>query len=278
MLFLIFISLISTTLAAKEFTGFNGNGKVLLETPKNKGLVLQILDKSDFSVKNPTVKASFELLPNITTSTGTSVVNGTDGTSFNLVIKSNEAIKDDKNDASLTSSEINFDIYYHKNIGYWILTNLKVTLTGTLEDNKPFNIEENLDVLSKPGYTKSLVDLSCQRGYATCAPKSICWTCSDQTIKPLNADSIQGDVFGQLKLSGIKLQPMLGNDTKAPNSNFGYEWDCDPIIPLSVWVGLLLAIVLIMFISWAVDMLVNLHTPNRFDDPRGKPLTVPTTD
>ena len=117
MLFLIFISLISTSLAAKEFTGFDGNGKVLLETPKNKGLVLQILDKSDFSVKNPTVKASFELLPNITTSTGTSVVNGTDGTSFNLVIKSNEAIKDDKNDASLTSSEINFDIYYHKNIG-----------------------------------------------------------------------------------------------------------------------------------------------------------------
>ena len=54
MLSLIFISLISTTLAAKEFTGFNGNGKVLLETPKNKGLVLQILDKSDFSVKNPT--------------------------------------------------------------------------------------------------------------------------------------------------------------------------------------------------------------------------------
>ena len=98
------------------------------------------------------------------------------------------------------------------------MTNLKVTLTGTLEDNKPFNIDENLDVLSKPGYTKSLVDLSCQRGYATCAPKSICWTCSDQTIKPLNVESIQGDVFGQLKLSGIKLQPMLGNDTKAPNS------------------------------------------------------------
>ena len=105
------------------------------------------------------------------------------------------------------------------------MTNLKVTLTGTLEDNKAFNIDENLDVLSKAGYNaypypnpKSLVDLSCQRGYATCAPKSICWTCSDQTIKPLNASSIQGDVLAQLKLSGIKLQPMLGNDTKAPNS------------------------------------------------------------
>ena len=59
---------------------------------------------------------------------------------------------------------------------------------------------------------------------------------------------------------------------------FGYEWDCDPIIPLSVWVGVLLPIVLIKFIYWAVDMLINIHTPNQFDDPRGKPLTVPTTE
>merc|ERR1712141_941667 len=277
MLSLIFIciSLISTTLAKNEFSGFNGTGKVLLEIEPGKPLVIEILNKKDFSVKNPPVQASFELLPNITTSTGTSIGNGTDGTSFNLVIKNNHPIKGtNQSNGSLTSSEVTFDIYYHKNIGYWILTNLK----GTLKDSTSFNIDENLDVYSKPGYTKSLADLSCQRGYATCAPKSICWTCSDQTIKPKNADSIQGDYFGQLKLSGIKLQPMIGNDTRAPGSQFGYEWDCDPIIPLSVWVGILLAIVLIMFISWAVDMLVNLHTPNRFDDPRGKPLTVPTTD
>lgn len=265
-------------MAIKEFDGFNGTGKVLLETPRTragpKPLVIQILNKSDFSMKKPKIQASFELFPNITTSTGTSTVNGTD-TSFTLVIKSDEPIKDNKTE--LTSSEITFEIYYYKKIGYWILTNIKVALKGTLEDNTSFNIDENLDVLSRPGYTKSLADLSCQRGYATCAPKSICWACSDQTIKP-NQTKIQGKYFGQLKLIGIKLQPMLGNETRAPGSHFGYEWNCDPIIPLSVWVGLLLALLLAMFISWAVDMLTSLHTPTRFDDPKGKPLTVPTTD
>ena len=103
---------------------------------------------------------------------------------------------------------------------YWILKNLTVTLNGTLNHTdtfKAFNIFENLDVSSRTGYTSSLADLSCQRGYATCAPKYLCWTCLNQTIKPLNETSIQGEVFSQLKLSG-KLQPMLypffHNDTK----------------------------------------------------------------
>ena len=115
---LIFISLISTTLAIKEFDGFNGTGKVLLETPRNKPLVIQILDKSDFSVKkNPKIQASFELFPNITTSTGISTENGNNGTSFTLVIKSDESIKGKNSSASLTSSEITFEIYYYKKIG-----------------------------------------------------------------------------------------------------------------------------------------------------------------
>ena len=116
MLSLIFIciSLISTTLAKNEFSGFNGTGKVLLEIESGKPLVIEILDKKDFSVKNPPVQASFELFPNTTTSTGTSIVNGTDGTSFNLVING-QAITN--SNGSLTSSEVTFDIYYHKNIG-----------------------------------------------------------------------------------------------------------------------------------------------------------------
>ena len=114
MLSLIFISLISTTLAKNEFSGFNGTGKVLLEIESGKPLVIEILNKKDFSVKNPPVQASFELLPNITTSTGTSNVNGTDGTSFNLVINGQSITN---SNGSLTSSEVTFDIYYHKNIG-----------------------------------------------------------------------------------------------------------------------------------------------------------------
>ena len=59
---------------------------------------------------------------------------------------------------------------------------------------------------------------------------------------------------------------------------FGFEWDCDPLIPLSVWVSILISLALLLFFSWAIDMLVNLHTPTRFDDSKSKPLSVPTSD
>ena len=42
--------------------------------------------------------------------------------------------------------------------------------------------------------------------------------------------------------------------------------------------GLLLTLALLYFLYWGIDMLVNLQAPNKFDDPRGKPLSVPISD
>lgn len=59
---------------------------------------------------------------------------------------------------------------------------------------------------------------------------------------------------------------------------FGYNWDCDPLIPLAVWVGLFITLILVSLLSWGLSMLVNLMTPNRFDDPRGKTISVPLSE
>jgi hypothetical protein len=45
-----------------------------------------------------------------------------------------------------------------------------------------------------------------------------------------------------------------------------------------LWFSLLLSLFLIAILAWAIEMLVTLHTPSRFDDPKGKPLVVPLTD
>ena len=123
MLSLIFISLISTSLAVRNFTGFNGTGLVMLETPNNTGLVFQIIDKRNFSTINPYANASFELFPKNTTSTGFSAKNVTkNGTtlcdiSFKFVIQSNVTITDKDNNSTLKSSEINFGINYNLKLG-----------------------------------------------------------------------------------------------------------------------------------------------------------------
>ena len=45
-----------------------------------------------------------------------------------------------------------------------------------------------------------------------------------------------------------------------------------------MWFSLLLALFLIAILAWAIEMLVTLQTPSRFDDPKGKALVVPLTD
>ena len=149
---------------------------------------------------------------------------------------------------------------------------LKLSYDGKYGSNTPINVvDEPLDVDSRPGITNSAADVICARGFLTCAPKNLCWACDKQIL--VGKSTSNDGVIGKLTMPGLKLQPMFSEKAR-----FGYEWDCDPLIPLSVWVGLLLTLVLLTFLYWAIDMLVNLQTPNRFDDPRGKPLNVPTSD
>jgi len=221
---------------------FNGglkNGKVVLALSKK--FVLQ------------TDKSSIFTLPDATEATVT-------GTDTSLVIAYNDIPSDDSK-AKLSNAKLKFDITEASGAatGYWTLDALTVTYNTTKE--------VKFDVGSNPGATKQPADQICDRGHLTCAPKNLCWACDNQIFK-------KGDV--RLTMPGARLQPVFGTVPAA--FKFGYEWDCDPLIPLSVWVGILLTLTLVTFLYWAIDMLVSLQTPNRFDDPRGKPLNVPTSD
>ena len=99
-----------------------------------------------------------------------------------------------------------FDSIHFDVSRYWILTSINVSYTGT-----DIDITESLDVynVSTRGYTKSLYDLSCQRGFATCAPKDLCWSCSDQNITA--GSKIKEGPTSQLILTDFKLQPLFAN-------------------------------------------------------------------
>jgi len=233
---------------------FNGDGIVVLAL--SKPLKVDILQTD---TKNP---ATF-LLPDKTNAS--SITGSKSGSNFKLEIVYDKEIAG--NDGKLTKAQLTFDISFDAITGYWTLKSLKSSYTGTI-NNKAIAIDESLDVDSNPGKTHSPADQICGRGYLTCAPKNLCWACDNQIFKGSKS---------RLTMPGSRLQPVFSNGTSG-TVKFGYEWDCDPLIPLSVWVGLLLTLVLVTFLYWAIDMLVSLQTPNRFDDPRGKPLNVPASD
>ena len=68
---------------------------------------------------------------------------------------------------------------------------------------------------------------------------------------------------------------------------FSAPWDCDPLLPLPLWVGILISLFLAAILLWAIQvsspssqppddvimclylqMLTALQTPNKWDDPK----------
>lgn len=178
---------------------------------------------------------------------------------------------------TLTKADLTFEMTLNTNTSYWSLSGLNVVYEGTIGTNgsssQALSFNESLVVAPKPGFTSLPEDLNCQRGYTSCAPVNLCWRCSDQQL--FGNTTVKGSkLVSGLTMPGIVLQPLIANGTQ----QFGYPWNCDPVFSSALWVGLLLTIGLAMVVYWAVDMLTNLHTPNKFDDPRGKPISVPLND
>ena len=61
-------------------------------------------------------------------------------------------------------------------------------------------------------------------------------------------------------------------------TRFSYNWDCDPLLPLPVWVGLLVTLLLASILIWAIQMLAALQCPNKWDDPKKPGIQVAQTE
>jgi len=161
--------------------------------------------------------------------------------------------------------------------GYWEWRNL--TIEGTIDDITISATENGkMNIHPKgPGFTQSqLSDISCGRGYSVCAPLSISWYCADEVFSTL------GNATNPVTITfpSIQLQPYFNNanTTGAQTLRFGVSWNCDPILSIPIWTGLLIGLGLLMGFLWAIGMIATVNTPDRFDDPKGKQISVPQQD
>ena len=57
-----------------------------------------------------------------------------------------------------------------------------------------------------------------------------------------------------------------------------YNWDCDPLIPIPVWEGLLLGLFAAVVIYMAAAYITGIGTPTGWDDLTKPTISVPVTD
>jgi len=242
--------------AAKKQT-FNSTASILEVT---SGIEVKVIKDAD--PKNVVANATLD-------KTDTTTVTGSKNCSFG-------------NDCSLTIAFKNPDItlalkmkYDSNHIsGYWEWTSL--TVDGKIgSETIAASTNGDMNITPVLGFTHKSVDVNCQRDYTICAPLKLSWTCDGEEFKAKNSTDSGNRVI--IKFPGLQLQPFF-DEHNVQKLRFGANWDCDPLISSALWVSLLIGLGLIIAFYWAVDMITSLHTPDKFDDPKGKPIMVPTTD
>jgi len=173
---------------------------------------------------------------------------------------------------------------------YWNLTAASLsTLTGTYNktaagtgnETEAVNLKD-LDLTPQFSYTNSSHDYGCESGAGLCAPVGLCWSCGDQVLRP--ARQYQGSPLKPSQLSvflhmpGLLLEPAWPTEGNSTWRGFSANWDCEPLIPISIWVGILVGLLLASILLWAVQMLTDLQVPNKWDDPKGPGIHVPQAE
>ncbi|XP_037800622.1 uncharacterized protein LOC119595583 [Penaeus monodon] len=81
---------------------------------------------------------------------------------------------------------------------------------------------------------------------------------------------IQEIILPKIKFN---VQPFSSNQTK-----FSGSWDCVGFFTVPIWCALLVTLLLLFILFSGMYMLGDIKTMDRFDDPKGKPIMVATTD
>lgn len=169
--------------------------------------------------------------------------------------------------------EISIQIGGPTRTDYWNMTSIKLALSFSVNGSNPESL--SVDLTPRFGFTTRMGDTACESGYGICAPLATMWTCRDQRLQQVNLKSAEKGAYTVVShFYGMQLQPNLG--TKP--FSWGYFWDCDPVIPLPVWVALIISLGMAFVVWWALFMLNGIHPPTKFDDPKGPSIHIPQTD
>nr|XP_057940204.1 ATPase H+ transporting accessory protein 1a [Doryrhamphus excisus] len=61
-------------------------------------------------------------------------------------------------------------------------------------------------------------------------------------------------------------------------SEFSYASDCAGFFSPGIWMGLMTTLLMVLVLTYGLHMIMQLHTMDRFDDPKGPAISVPQTE
>lgn len=101
------------------------------------------------------------------------------------------------------------------------------------------------------------------------APLSFSYACGNQSFKN-GSFSITFPKF--------QVQPIFKNTTLNLNGKFDDPYNCVGFTTIPIWSGLFVTFILLLIMTFGLTMMMDIKTMDRFDDPKGKTITINTSE
>ncbi|XP_055918799.1 V-type proton ATPase subunit S1 [Eupeodes corollae] len=100
------------------------------------------------------------------------------------------------------------------------------------------------------------------------APTNFSYSCGNQTFSSKGADSNKIIIWNSLQMQA----PF--NDATPENFNFSDAWYCVGFFSSGILAGLFVVFILLGIMSVGICWMLDINTMDRFDDPKGKTITI----
>jgi len=152
----------------------------------------------------------------------------------------------------MTLKSADLTLMFAKQGGYWFISSSSITLETTNWPLKSYELKST-DIFTPVGFSYH------------CTPKL---TIAKSKKNTENNETIV------VEMNGFQLQPFR----KPGKNSFGDWYDCQGFFTEAIWAAIFLGLVIAAVLAWAISMLADVKGPDRFDDPKGKTITVSATD
>ncbi|KAG5895491.1 hypothetical protein JTB14_011189 [Gonioctena quinquepunctata] len=149
---------------------------------------------------------------------------------------------------SLKSVNLSLSLHFTNmsSTGYWILTD-PVSADFT---NKTTNEQIKYNLTS---------------GAPLYAPTSFSYHCGDQRFSNPNFT---------VTIKNFQIQVFFKALNENATQRFGDAYDCVGFTSVPIWSGLFVTLILLMIMTTGITMMMDIRTMDRFDDPKGKTITI----
>ncbi|XP_022232020.2 V-type proton ATPase subunit S1 [Drosophila obscura] len=101
------------------------------------------------------------------------------------------------------------------------------------------------------------------------APTTFSYSCGNLTLETAATDNM----YNTLSFNSLQIQAPFSSTYKE-NFPFGDSWDCVGFVSPGILMGLLVVIILLVIVFIGVCWMMDINTMDRFDDPKGKTITI----